>query len=145
MATDASDPTTCAGAEPSSTLSDAAKSSDRHGQGAPSVARMHVLRVRGFAPLLASEAINAIGNWIAVIAIWGFAAFAFDADAGDLALLFVVLSLPGAVLGGLFVGLSEALAGRYLPDGVKDLTAYALMLGVLLLFPRGLGEAGRPR
>ncbi|MCB1006374.1 MAG: MFS transporter, partial [Acidimicrobiales bacterium] len=60
---------------------------------------MHVLRVRGFAPLLASEAINAIGNWIAVIAIWGFAAFAFDADAGDLALLFVVLSLPGAVLG----------------------------------------------
>ena len=54
-------------------------------------------------------------------------------------------SLPGAVLGGLFVGLSEALAGRYLPDGVKDLTAYALMLGVLLLFPRGLGEAGRPR
>ena len=62
---------------------------------------MRVLRARGFALLLAGETVNAIGNWIAVIAIWGFASFRFDADAGDLALLFVALSLPGALLGPL--------------------------------------------
>jgi MFS transporter, DHA3 family, macrolide efflux protein len=62
---------------------------------------MRVLRTRGFRLLLAGEAVNATGNWIAVIAIWGFAAFRFDAGAGDLALLFVVLSVPGAVLGPL--------------------------------------------
>ena len=60
-----------------------------------------VLRVRGFALLLAGEAINATGSWIAVIAIWGFAAFKFDASAGDLAVLFIALSIPGALLGPL--------------------------------------------
>jgi DHA3 family macrolide efflux protein-like MFS transporter len=62
---------------------------------------MRVLRVRGFALLLAGQAISEAGNWIAVIAIWGFASFKFDVGAGDLALLFVVLSVPGALLGPL--------------------------------------------
>jgi len=62
---------------------------------------VRVLRVRGFALLLAGQAINESGNWIAVVAIWGFAAFEFDVGAGDLALLFVVLSVPGALLGPL--------------------------------------------
>src|SRR3954471_16963521 len=62
---------------------------------------MRVLRVRGFAPLLIGQAVNETGNWIAVIAIWGFASFEFDVGAGDLALLFVVLSVPGALLGPL--------------------------------------------
>src|SRR5678815_345322 len=62
---------------------------------------MRVLRVRGFAVLLAGQAISESGNWIAVIAIWGFASFQFDVGPGDLALLFVVLSVPGALLGPL--------------------------------------------
>jgi predicted MFS family arabinose efflux permease len=62
---------------------------------------MRVLRVRGFALLLFGQAVNETGNWIAVIAIWGFASFKFDVGAGDLALLFVVLSIPGALLGPL--------------------------------------------
>lgn len=60
---------------------------------------MRILRVPGFGPLLAGEAVNAVGNWVAIIAIWGFAAFQFDAGPGDLALLFVALSIPGAFLG----------------------------------------------
>jgi hypothetical protein len=59
---------------------------------------MRVLRVRGFALLLFGQAVSETGNWIAVIAIWGFASFKFDVGAGDLALLFVVLSVPGALL-----------------------------------------------
>src|ERR1044072_4761775 len=62
---------------------------------------MRVLRVRGFALLLLGQAISESGNAIAVIAIWGFASFQFDVGPGDLALLFVVLSVPGALLGPL--------------------------------------------
>src|SRR3954447_13569228 len=62
---------------------------------------MRVLRVRGFARLLLGQAVSETGNWIAVIAIRGFAAFRFDVGAGDLAMLFVVLSVPGALLGPL--------------------------------------------
>lgn len=62
---------------------------------------MGVLRAPGFGALLVGQAVNATGNWVALIAIWGFAAFRFDAGAGDLALLFVVLSVPGALLGPL--------------------------------------------
>ncbi|MGQ0744450.1 MAG: MFS transporter [Acidimicrobiales bacterium] len=62
---------------------------------------MGVLRVPGFRLLLAGQAVNAVGNWVALIAIWGLAAFRFDAGAGDLALLFVVLALPGALFGPL--------------------------------------------
>lgn len=65
---------------------------------------VRVLRAPGFALLLGGQAINSIGNWVSIIAIWGFAAFKFDAGATDLALLFVVLSLPGAILGP-FLGL----------------------------------------
>ena len=62
---------------------------------------MQVLRVKGFAVLLVGQAISETGNWIAAIAIWGFASFEFDVGPGDLALLFVVLSVPGALLGPL--------------------------------------------
>ena len=51
-------------------------------------------------------------------------------------------SLPGALLGGVFLGVVEAVAGLVLPEGVKDMVPYALLLLALLLFPQGLG-AGR--
>ena len=40
-------------------------------------------------------------------------------------------SLLGTVLGGLIVGISETLAGRYLPPGFKEIVAYLIMLAVL--------------
>ena len=51
-------------------------------------------------------------------------------------------SLSGALAGGVFIGVAEALAGRYLPEGANHVTAYVLMLVALLCFPRGL-FAGR--
>ncbi len=51
-------------------------------------------------------------------------------------------SLPGALAGGILVGVIEALAGLYLPEGAKELAVYGLMLLVLLAFPRGLGARG---
>lgn len=104
----------------------------------------------GFAPLLAGEAVNAIGNWVALIAIWGFAAFHFDAGAGDLALLFVVLSLPGALLGPVLGVAIDRLGPRrtlILANGLGFLNALALTQAesyasvIVLALPLGLIEA----
>ncbi len=51
-------------------------------------------------------------------------------------------SIPGAIVGGLLIGLIEQYAGVYLPDGSKDIAAYLVLIGVLVVRPRGLlGEA----
>ncbi len=80
--------------------------------------------------LLAPIALVDIGLWIVVLK----------------ALAAVVLggfgSVPGAIVGGLLLGLIEQFAGVYLPDGFKDAMAYVVLIGVLILWPRGLlGEA----
>lgn len=111
---------------------------------------MRVLRVPGFAPLLAGQAVNAIGNWVALIAIWGFAAFRFDAGAGDLALLFVVLSVPGVLLGPLLGVPIDRLGPRrtlVLANGLGFANALALTQAgsytaiIVLALPLGLAEA----
>jgi branched-chain amino acid transport system permease protein len=47
-------------------------------------------------------------------------------------------SLPGAVVGGVIIGVIEELAGLYLPEGVKNVAAYIVLLAVLMLRPQGL-------
>ena len=47
-------------------------------------------------------------------------------------------SLPGAVVGGLMIGLVEAFAGFYLPEGFKDIAAYVVVLVMLVVKPNGL-------
>lgn len=47
-------------------------------------------------------------------------------------------SIPGALVGGLIIGVVETLAGFYLPQGWKDIAAYIVLLAVLLLKPEGL-------
>ena len=47
-------------------------------------------------------------------------------------------SLPGALLGGLLIGLAEQFAGRYLWPGFSEVSAYILLLIVLLARPEGL-------
>ena len=111
---------------------------------------MRVLRVPGFAPLLAGEAVNAIGNWVALIAVWGFAAFRFDAGPGDLALLFVALSVPGALLGPLLGVPIDRLGPRrtlILANALGFVNALALTQAgsygtvIALALPLGLIEA----
>lgn len=80
--------------------------------------------------LLAPTALVDIGLWIVVLK----------------ALAAVVLggfgSVPGAIVGGLLLGVIEQFSGVYLPDGFKDAMAYLVLIGVLILWPRGLlGEA----
>jgi branched-chain amino acid transport system permease protein len=55
-------------------------------------------------------------------------------------------SLPGAIVGGLLIGVVESLAGFYLPEGFKDVAAYVVVLIVLVVMPNGLfGEKLRKK
>ena len=47
-------------------------------------------------------------------------------------------SVPGAIVGGLIIGLVESFAGFYLPEGFKDIAAYIVVLAVLMIRPSGL-------
>lgn len=47
-------------------------------------------------------------------------------------------SIPGAIVGGLIIGIVEALAGFYLPEGFKDVAPYVILLIVLIVKPEGL-------
>ncbi len=47
-------------------------------------------------------------------------------------------SIPGAIVGGLIIGIVESLSGFYLPEGFKDIAAYVVLLVVLVVRPQGL-------
>ena len=47
-------------------------------------------------------------------------------------------SLPGAIVGGLVIGLVESMAGFYAPEGWKDIAPYMMVLVMLWLKPNGL-------
>jgi branched-chain amino acid transport system permease protein len=47
-------------------------------------------------------------------------------------------SIPGAIVGGLIIGVTESLAGVYLPIGWKDIAAWIILILVLILRPEGL-------
>ena len=55
-------------------------------------------------------------------------------------------SLPGAIVGGLIIGIVESLSGFYLPEGFKDIAAYIVVLVMLVVRPNGLfGEKLRKK
>jgi branched-chain amino acid transport system permease protein len=47
-------------------------------------------------------------------------------------------SIPGALVGGLIIGVVEMLSGFYLPEGFKDIAAYVVVLIMLVVKPTGL-------
>ena len=55
-------------------------------------------------------------------------------------------SVPGAVLGGILLGLIDLFSGVYLPQGFKDTAGYIVLLAVLVVCPQGLfGAVGRKK
>ncbi|MGE0874256.1 MAG: branched-chain amino acid ABC transporter permease [Burkholderiales bacterium] len=55
-------------------------------------------------------------------------------------------SVPGAIVGGLIIGVVEAFAGFYMPEGWKDIAAYVVVLAVLMVKPSGIfGETMRKK
>jgi len=51
-------------------------------------------------------------------------------------------NFPGAVAGGLVLGLAEAMAAGYLSSQYKDAVAFVLILAVLFFLPGGLMGRG---
>src|SRR3954454_9554789 len=90
---------------------------------------MSLLRDRRFALLAFGQAVNAIGSWCALVALWGFARFRFDAGPADLALLGLAWALPAVLLGPV-AGLP---VDRFGPKRVI-VVADTLAAGVALLF-----------
>jgi branched-chain amino acid transport system permease protein len=53
-------------------------------------------------------------------------------------------SMPGALLGGILIGLTEAMAGLFFTPSAKSMFSFALLVLVLLFRPQGiLGKAAR--
>jgi branched-chain amino acid transport system permease protein len=51
-------------------------------------------------------------------------------------------SIPGAVIGGMVIGFSEALGGFYISNDYKDVIAFALLVVILSIRPQGLFTKG---
>jgi branched-chain amino acid transport system permease protein len=51
-------------------------------------------------------------------------------------------SIPGAMLGGLILGVTEALTAAFFPSEYKDVVAFSLLVLILLFRPTGL--LGKP-
>ena len=47
-------------------------------------------------------------------------------------------SIPGAIVGGLIIGVAESLSGFYLPEGWKDVSHWIILILILLIRPQGL-------
>ena len=47
-------------------------------------------------------------------------------------------SLPGAIVGGIIIGVVESMSGFFLPEGFKDVAAYVAVLLMLVIKPNGL-------
>jgi branched-chain amino acid transport system permease protein len=47
-------------------------------------------------------------------------------------------SLPGAVLGGVLLGVLEALGGTYVSSALKDMISYGILIAVILARPQGI-------
>ncbi|MGZ4714536.1 MAG: MFS transporter [Acidimicrobiia bacterium] len=90
---------------------------------------MSLLRDRRFALLACGQAVNAIGSWCALVALWGFASFRFHAGPSDLALLGLAWALPAVLLGPV-AGLP---VDRFGPKRAL-VVADSLAAGVALLF-----------
>jgi branched-chain amino acid transport system permease protein len=52
-------------------------------------------------------------------------------------------SMVGALLGGLLIGVSEALAGVLIAPSAKSMVSFGLLILVLLARPQGLMGGGR--
>ncbi len=86
------------------------------------------------------------GAVVAPIMSLQFDAGGFFTNAGFIAVaLGGMSSLPGAVAGGLFLGIAEQLAAGYVSSLFADGLALALLMGTLLFRPQGLFVSSRQR
>jgi len=87
----------------------------------------------------------AVGGVLIALAIGKlnpFIGFIAGIKAFTAAVLGGIGSVPGAMLGGVLLGLAETFAAAYISSQYKDIVAFALLVLILLLRPSGL--LGKP-
>ncbi len=100
---------------------------------------LNVDRVVSFAFAVSGALACAAGGFLGAL-------YAVEPNMGQLPLLksFVIVifgglgSVPGAIVGGLLIGLVETFAGAYISFAFKNVFTFLIMLAVLLVWPRGL-------
>jgi len=100
---------------------------------------LNVSRITAFAFAVSGALACAAGGLLAAI-------YAAEPAMGDLPLLksFVIVifgglgSVPGAIIGGLSIGLLETLAGSYISFAFKDVFTFIVLVAVMLVRPAGL-------
>jgi MFS family permease len=109
-----------------------------------------LLRQRSFALLWAGSALNAIGSWATLIAMWGFATYRFHAGAGTVALIGLAWGAPAALLTPIAgvpvdrLGPRRVLMAAYLLGSLTSLAmagVNSLSSLIILGLLQGLGEA----
>lgn len=74
--------------------------------------------------------------------VWYFMGFLIGLKAFTAAVIGGIGSIPGAMLGGLLLGMIETMWGGYISTEYKDVASFAVLAVVLVLFPSGL--LGKP-
>jgi MFS family permease len=105
---------------------------------------MHLLRTRSFLLLFIGQALNGIGSWAALVALWGFAAYQFDSGPAQIALIGLGWAVPAAIVGP-FAGvpIDRIGAKRVLVLAYLGGAAAAVAMAFATSFPQlvGLGVA----
>jgi branched-chain amino acid transport system permease protein len=82
---------------------------------------------------------------LAFTQVWHYMGFAAGLKGFTAAVLGGIGNIPGAMLGGLLLGLTESLAVGFISPTYKDLIAFVVLIVVLLIRPAGLLGARLPQ
>jgi len=77
-------------------------------------------------------------NCLAYQQVWPYMGFQAGLFAFTAAVVGGIGNLPGAVLGGLLIGLAESFATGYLSSTFQQAIVFALLIAVMLVRPSGL-------
>ena len=77
--------------------------------------------------------------------VWHFMGFTAGLKGFTAAVLGGIGNIPGAMLGGFILGLTETFAVGYISSTYKDVVAFVVLVVVLLIRPRGLLGANIPQ
>ena len=83
-----------------------------------------------------------IFNCLVYQQVWPYMGFDAGLKAFTAAVVGGIGSLPGAVVGGLLIGLTEAFATGYLSSTFQDAIVFVILIAMMILRPTGLfGQA----